>query len=97
MSDEGTFFFTYEEMVYSWDGGCYIYEWFKDSWEATLWYERQENLPRAIENVIENNISPFKSWIVWPYKGDRIIPFEFDAFKDYVINHITKGTAKEAK
>lgn len=89
--------FKYADMVFSWDGGPYIYEWFEDSWEAQLWYEQQEDLPRAIENVIDNNISSYRSWIVWPYKGERIIPVEFEAFKDYVINVIAPGKGKEAK
>lgn len=93
----GSMFFTYDGMVYSWDGDRYIYQWFPDSWEAMVWYEQQDNLPRAIENAIENNISSYKSWVVWPYQGERLIPYEFDAFKDYVVKHITKGTAEEAR
>lgn len=94
--DEVEFSFPYDGMVFSWDGGRYIYEWFVDSWEAMEWYGKQENLPRTIENVIENNISPYRSWDIFNGMPVPPIPLEFEAFKNYVINHIATGNGKQA-
>lgn len=94
MSDDGVeFSFPYNGMVFSWDGGRYIYEWFEDSWEAMEWYGKQKSLPRTIENVIDNNISPYRSWDI--YNVSPIL-LEFEAFKNYVINHIATGNGKRA-
>lgn len=98
MESDGDLFFKHGDMVWSWDGGCYIYEWFEDSWEAMLWYGQQENLPRTIENVIENNVSSYKTWNVWDREQrTSLIPFTLEAFQDYVINQISKGTVKEIR
>lgn len=87
--------FKHDDIVFTWDGGRYVNEWFEDAWEAMEWYDKQDGLPRSIENVIENNIGPFRAWDI--YNGLPVAPIatEQAAFEAYVTEYIAAGQGKQ--